>query len=70
MKITLLFLTLIIVSSYTPLAIAPDLENGKVIKDKKIKHKLPNRHTYVFTDIKAVDEFYHYVNTKFQLDHQ
>ena len=72
MKITLLFLTLIVVSSCFPVSIAPDLENGKVIRAKKFKRKLsaPNRYTYVFTDTKAADEFYHYVNTKYQLDHQ
>lgn len=70
MKVFLLFFTLVIVTSCFPVSIAPDLENGKVIRGKKFKRKLPNRYTYVFTDTKTADRFYYFINNKFQLDNQ
>ena len=57
------------VCSCLPLSIAPDLEEGKTIRAKKFKRKLPNRHSYIFTDPKPADEFYYYINTKFDCQH-
>lgn len=70
MKYAIFFLIILVASSCVPIAIAPNLEEGKVIRAKKFKHKLPNRYSYVFTDSKAADEFYYFINTKFQRDHQ
>jgi len=39
------------------------LANGK-----KLKKGLPKRTLFVFEDPKEADEFYHYINTKFQLN--
>lgn len=60
---------LFIVTSCVPIAIAPELSQGKFIKGKKFKRKLPNRNAFVFTDPKAADEFYYYINTKFGLNY-
>ncbi|TVZ52123.1 hypothetical protein [Dokdonia sp. Hel_I_53] len=70
MKATLLLVLFLIVTSCIPTAIAPDLENGKIIRAKKFKRKLPNRYAYIFTDSKKADEFYHYINTKYNLNYQ
>lgn len=69
MKATLLLTLVLITASCIPTAIAPDLENGKVIRAKKFKRTLPNRYAYVFTDVKNANEFYHYINTKFKRNH-
>ena len=37
---------------------------------KKFKRKLPKRHAFIFEDPKNANEFYNYVNTKYQLNHQ
>ncbi len=70
MKYILLCLLTLFIYSCVPIAIAPNLEEGKVIRAKKFKRKLPNRYSYIFTDSKAADEFYYFINTKFQRDHQ
>lgn len=64
-----LFYTLVFSSffiSCIPLQIAPKIEGGKVMVGKKFKRKLPKQYTYVFEDPKDADEFYHYVNAKYQ----
>lgn len=68
MRILVLFISCFIFTSCIPLSIAPNLEDGKVIRGKKFKRKLPNRYSYVFTDPKNADEFYYYINTKYQRD--
>ena len=65
-----LFTAIFCLVSCVPISIAPDLENGKVIRAKKFKRKLPNRHSYVFTDPKNADEFYYFINTKFQRENE
>jgi len=70
MKNIIILLLVIVTTSCVPIAIAPDLENGKVIKGKKFQRKLPNRYTYVFNDPKNADEFYYFVNAKFDCNHQ
>ena len=52
--------------SCIPLQIAPKIEGGKVMLGKKFKRKLPKQYTYVFEDPKDANEFYHYVNAKYQ----
>ena len=49
-----------------PVAIAPDLTNGKIINGKKFKNQLPDRQSYIFTDSKNADEFYYYLRAKYQ----
>lgn len=69
-KSIVLLSSLFLFSACFPIAIAPNLENGKVIRARKFKRKLPNRHTYVFTDHKDANEFYSYINTKYSRNHK
>ena len=53
--------------SCIPLQIAPKIEGGKVFKPKKFKKQLPQNYVYVFEDPKDANEFFDYVNAKFQV---
>lgn len=55
-------------SSCIPIRIAPNIKDYKVTKGKKFKRGLPKKTLFIFEDPKDADDFYHYVNTKFQLD--
>ncbi len=37
---------------------------------KKIKRNLPREYALISTDPKDADEFYNYINTKYELNHQ
>lgn len=56
--------------SCIPLRIAPSIETDKVMVAKKFKRKLPKQHAFIFEDPKDANEFYNYVNTKYELLHQ
>ncbi|MBL4663429.1 MAG: hypothetical protein JKY22_07725 [Flavobacteriaceae bacterium] len=55
--------------SCIPLQIAPKIDGGKVVRGKKFKRHLPNQYTYIFEDPKEANEFYHYVNAKYQKEY-
>ena len=63
----LLLVTNFLFSSCIPLQLAPNFEGGKVFKPKKFKRQLPQQYVYVFEDPKDVNEFYNYINAKFQI---
>lgn len=50
--------------------IAPSIKNDKVIVAKKFKRDLPRSYAFIFEDPKEADEFYNFVNTKYDLDFQ
>lgn len=52
-------------SSCVPLRIAPDIESHRVTVGKKFKRHLPKEHLFIFEDPKDADEFYYYINAKF-----
>lgn len=66
-KITFTILILLFLQSCIPLKVAPKIENYKLIKGKKFKRWLPERQMFIFEDNKDSNQFYHYVNSKFQL---
>ncbi len=69
MKQTLrLVIVLFLFQSCIPLRIAPKINNYKVSKGKKFKRSLSKRQMFIFEDSKEGEEFYGFVNTKFQLD--
>lgn len=68
MKRYFLITCLVVLSSCIPLRIAPNIEDYKLTKGKRFKRALPKKTVFVFEDPKDADEFYRYVNTKFQLD--
>ena len=63
-----LVLVLFIFQSCIPLRIAPNIENYKVSEGKKFKRSLSKRQMFIFEDRKEAEEFYGFVNTKFELD--
>ncbi|MBT8297081.1 MAG: hypothetical protein HKP42_09440 [Maribacter sp.] len=59
-----------LVSSCIPLRIAPDIDDYRVTKGKAFKRVLPEREMFVFEDPKDADQFYNYVDTKYQLNNE
>ena len=55
--------------SCIPLQIAPNIDGAKIYKGKKFKKQLPKQHVYVFEDPKDANEFYTYINAKFDIDY-
>jgi hypothetical protein len=70
MKSLLLMFFLLLFTSCIPLRIAPNIKEEKLIVAKKFKRSLPRKHSYVFEDPKDADEFYNYINTKYELNHE
>lgn len=69
MKRTLLALfVLVFLNSCIPIRIAPNIKDYKLTKGKRFKKGLPKKNVFVFEDPKEANEFYNYVNTKFQLN--
>lgn len=68
-KFLLLFLVVFSLSCI-PERIAPSIDNYKLVQGKKFKKSLSKRHIFIFEDPKSADHFYHYVDTKFQLNNQ
>lgn len=64
--ITIFFTTF----SCIPTRIAPQIKEDKLMIAKRLKRKLPKRYALVFQDPKDANEFYNYINTKFELQHQ
>lgn len=66
-----IYLTLLGLSTFAciPLQIAPNIEGAKVYKGKKFKKQLPKQQVYVFKDPKNANEFYTYINAKYDLDY-
>jgi len=53
--------------SCIPLSIAPKIDGGKIYSPKKFKKHLPHNYVYVFEDPKDANEFFNYMNAKFQI---
>lgn len=68
MKRVIMFVGLFLVTqSCIPLRIAPTIKDYKVTQGKKFKKSLPKQHMFIFPDSKPANQFYTYVNTKFEL---
>jgi len=70
MKTTSLIIIILFFSSCIPTKIAPKIETHKIAVAKKFKRTLPKQHAFIFEDPKDANEFYNYINTKFQLEHK
>ncbi|MFV8379094.1 hypothetical protein [Flavobacterium sp. LB3R33] len=55
--------------SCIPLRVAPKIEGDKIVQAKKFKKDLPNCYGFVFEDKKKADEFYNFINAKYNLKH-
>lgn len=67
-RIITTLLCVLLVQSCIPLRVAPTIKDYKVTKGKRFKKGLPKKNVFVFEDPKDADEFYNYINTKFQLN--
>ena len=54
-------------TSCIPLSFAPNIKTDKVKLAKRFKRDLPKQHGFIFEDPKEADEFYTFINTKYQL---
>ena len=68
MKTSFLITIVLLVSSCIPLSIAPRIETDKVKIGRKFKRSLPNQYSFIFEDPKNANEFYDFINAKFDLD--
>jgi len=55
--------------SCIPLHIAPNIKGEKIVKAKKFKKNLPNFYGFIFEDTKNANEFYNFINAKYNLKH-
>jgi hypothetical protein len=69
MKLFIYILISSFFASCIPLQIAPNIVGGRVVKGKKFKKNLPKRYVYVFEDPKETNEFYKYINAKYQINY-
>ncbi len=67
MKTLQLIAVLLLLSSCIPLSIAPKIETDKVKIGRKFKRSLPEKYTFIFEDPKDANEFYDFVNAKYDL---
>ncbi|WP_374506533.1 hypothetical protein [Flavobacterium sp.] len=63
-------LLIILAYSCIPYKIAPKIEGEKIVKAKKFKKNLPNYFGFIFEDTKNANEFYNFINTKYNLKNQ
>ena len=70
MRQPLFFLLLISICSCIPIKVAPHIDGDKIVKTKKFKKDLPPSYGYVFEDPKDADEFFEFMNMKFDLKYE
>jgi hypothetical protein len=61
------YLLILLAYSCIPYKIAPKIDGELIVKAKKFKKDLPNFYGFVFEDTKNADEFYKFINTKYNL---
>ena len=69
MKYSYIFIVFSFFYSCIPIKIAPNLEEGKVLKARRFVKQLGNRYVYAFEDPKNANEFYRYINAKYQVSY-
>ncbi len=57
----------LLVTSCIPLSFAPNIEANTIKIAKRFKRNLPKQYSYIFEDPKEANEFFDYINTKYQL---
>ncbi len=57
----------LLLASCIPLKIAPNYKHGKVVKGKKFVKVFKSQQVFAFNDPKEANEFYTYINEKYQL---
>ena len=69
-KLVLCFLLVFSIQSCIPVRIAPSISDYEVKKGKRFKRSLSKRTMFIFEDPKEADEFYQFVNIKYDLNNQ
>lgn len=69
MKNFISILILSVLYGCIPVQRAPNIKDFKVMNAKKFDKTIAPKTTFIFKDPKDADEFYNYINTKFQLKH-
>ena len=69
MKFLKIFFISFLLFSCVPLSIAPKIEDDTIMVAKKFKKKLPNQNALIFEDPKDANEFYNYINIKYERNH-
>lgn len=67
-KFTTICLGFLLLTSCIPIRIAPNISDYKVVKGKSFKRGLPKKTTFVFEDPKEANQFYDYINIKYDLE--
>lgn len=70
MKKFLIFVLAITIVSCIPTQVAPKFKGHKIMQAKKFKRKLPRETSFIFKDPKDADQFYYYINKKYNLNHK
>lgn len=71
MKRYLTILTCVfLLNSCIPLRIAPSIKEDKIKIAKRFQRNLPKQYALIFNDPKDADEFYYFINTKYQLNNE
>ncbi len=65
-----ILLSIFLFSSCIPLKIAPNIKEDKIKIAKRFKRHLPKQYALIFKDPKDADEFYYFINTKYELNHE
>ncbi|WP_299431053.1 hypothetical protein [uncultured Maribacter sp.] len=68
-KLLYVFASVAFLTSCVPIRIAPSISDYNVTKGKKFKRSLSKRQMFIFEDPKEANDFYNYVNTKYDLQH-
>jgi len=61
---------LIFYSSCIPLRTAPEIKSDKIMVAKKFKRKLPKNHAFIFEDPNNTNDFYNFINLKYELNQE
>ena len=67
-KLLFLVFGIFLFQSCIPLRVAPQIDDYKIAKGKRFKRSLSKRQMFIFEDEKEAEQFYSFVNTKFQLN--
>lgn len=69
MKNLCIYLFVFSLCSCIPLRVAPEIKGEKITNAKKFKKDLPNFQGFIFEDTKNANEFYNFINIKYNLKH-
>lgn len=69
-KILSFVIAALLLSSCIPYSFAPNIKEDKIKIAKRFKGGLPKQYALIFKDPKDADEFYYFINTKYDLNNE